>query len=154
VGEAATWAKKLLEREGDTPERPGAPRPFANIPAATAGLRALVNRRSQAKHREVQEKEWPSAAQLRERREALGLGQRELSERAGISRGVLSEIERGGRRTGKTLPLLVRALEAMEAEHRRGARFGSGPEGRVVGPRGGGVARTGVQGFQRRLPAA
>ena len=39
----------------------------------------------------------PTGEELRRRREAAGLGQRDLAAMAGVSRGLLSEIETGGR---------------------------------------------------------
>jgi DNA-binding XRE family transcriptional regulator len=55
---------------------------------------------------------------LRERRCALGLTQETLARRADVSRGYLSDIERGKRDVSVTV--LVRLLDAMRSDHTEG----------------------------------
>lgn len=52
------------------------------------------------------------AAAVRDRREALGLTQEELADRAGLRQGHLSQIERGTRRP--TLQTLGKLRDALE----------------------------------------
>lgn len=54
--------------------------------------------------------------QIRQRREALGMGIAQLADRAGVDRGRLSKIEKGAEARGTTLSAIKRALDQLEEE--------------------------------------
>jgi DNA-binding XRE family transcriptional regulator len=61
----------------------------------------------------------PTAEELRERRDALGIGQRELAAAVGISRGLLSELESGRRTAHAAARVRIgRTLARLEAGKR------------------------------------
>ena len=56
----------------------------------------------------------PSGDELRARREALGLSQRDLAAASGLSRGLVAEVERGRRRHVLTRLRLSETMASLE----------------------------------------
>jgi DNA-binding XRE family transcriptional regulator len=103
-----------------TPEElVGAPRtlglPTTARPAATP-VRFIVppRRRPETRAPLPADDSAPSGEELRSRREAAGLSQRDLAAASGLSRGLVAEIERGRRRHVLTRLKLSETLAAVE----------------------------------------
>ena len=56
----------------------------------------------------------PNGEELRQMREALGIAQRELAAHAGLSRGLVAEVERGRRANGLTRLRLFETLRSLQ----------------------------------------
>ena len=56
----------------------------------------------------------PNGVELRQMREALGIAQRELAAHAGLSRGLVAEVERGRRANGLTRLRLFETLRSLQ----------------------------------------
>ena len=143
--EAAPWALRLAARAGagegngeGEPDRPGVPPlPGAVDPAALAvvlrkGARAALLRArpgALSPHSTVPVPDDPAApggAELREMRERAGLSQRDLEVRAGVSRGLIADVERGRRTYSPSRRRLADALRAALAEQGKEREQGKG----------------------------
>jgi DNA-binding XRE family transcriptional regulator len=105
-----------------TPEElEGAPRTLglpATVRPAASPVRFVVppRRRPETRAPRPADDSAPSGEELRRRREATGLSQRDLAAASGLSRGLVAEIERGRRRHVLTRLKLSETLAAVERQ--------------------------------------
>ena len=126
--EAAPWVLALRVDEADRPGRPPAPG-AVSVPALVGALRrdaraALKRARPGAlsPHSTVPVPDDPAAPtgpELRAMRQRAGLSQRDLEVRAGVSRGLIADVERGRRTYSPSRRRMADALRAALAEQER-----------------------------------
>jgi DNA-binding XRE family transcriptional regulator len=109
------------ELAGAPYERSASPAPSA--PPAAPATRFIVppRRRPEPRVTLPPDDAAPSGDELRRRREAIGLSQRDLAAASGLSRGLVAEIERGRRRHVLTRLRLAETLASLEKSQTAGA---------------------------------
>ncbi len=87
---------------------------IASLPAAPVRFIVPPRRRPETRAPLPADDSAPSGEELRRRRDAAGLSQRDLAAASGLSRGLVAEIERGRRRHVLTRLKLAETLAAVE----------------------------------------